>query len=151
MRYLLLILLLISKTATADCYIVTNLMTYWQSRLNVLGIPVGDFKDKVFSITVSEEKVSVYPGRWDCIAHGKQIVDCGENVKLVTLNDKEIEQLTSSSDEKAPRDPKKYVYMATEGNIKQNWHLMPEENQVYLTVPKSNKSIYYKGVIKGKC
>lgn len=151
MRYLLLILLLISSTATADCFIVTSLMTKWQYGLYSLGIPIGGFKDKEFRIDISKDKASVTPGRWDCVAHGKYLVDCGESVKSVRLKDKEIEQLTSSGDEKAPRDPKKYVYMTTQGNIKQHWYLMPEQNLVSLMIPKSNKMKLYNGVIKGKC
>jgi len=98
MRYLILVLLLISKTVTADCFIVSELMTKWQSGLDALGIPVGEFKDKEFRITIGEDKASVSPGKWNCIIVGKNVVNCGENVKLVKLNDKEIEQLTSGDE-----------------------------------------------------
>jgi len=151
MRYLLLVMLFISQTATAECYMVTELMTKWQMGLDALGIPVGQYKDKEFRLTLSEDKASVSPGSMNCMPLGKSAMECGEDLRLVRLNESEIEQLKRSGQIGADADPKKFVYTVTKGNVEQIWHLFFENNTVVLMIPEEKEMKQYHGIIKGKC
>lgn len=151
MRCLLLILLLISRTVTAECYVVTELMTKWQSGLDALGLPVGEFKDKEFRLTIKDHEASVTPGDWNCLSLGKSALQCGENLKLVRLSESEVEQLKRTGEIGASADPKKYVYTAVEGDVKQVWHLFFDKNKVLLMISEQKNMKNYSGIIKGKC
>jgi len=150
-RYLLLVLLLISKVATADCFVVTKLMTKWQFGLDELGVSFGEFKDKEFRITITEDMALVSPGGLDCIRLGKSSLECGKDLKLVRLSESEVEHLKSTGEIGADADPKKFAYTVTEGNVKQIWHLLVETNEVVLMIPKQKKMKQYRGLIKGRC
>ena len=148
-RYLLLVLLLISNVATADCFVVTNLMTKWQLELDELGVSFGKFKDKEFHITITEDMALVSPGGLNCIRIGKALLECGEDLKLVRLSESEVEYLKSTGEIGPDANPKKFAYTVTEGTVKQIWHLIVKTNEVFLTIPEKNKM--YRGVIKGRC
>lgn len=153
MRYLLLILLFLSNAAIADCYVVTNLMTNWDIQLNKLGIYFGEFKDKEFRITIAGDKSQVSPGGLECVAHAKFTVECGKDVKSVTLSESEIEQYKNAGVISADADTnlEKFVYKVTKGVVEQIWHLLVEDNQVILMIPQKSKMKKYVGQIKSKC
>jgi len=151
MRYLLLVLLLISKTVTADCFVVTELMTKWQFGLDALGMPVGEFKNNEFRITINEEGALVSPGNWNCLPLGNSSLECGEELERVRLDKNEVEQLKKSGEIGASADTDKYVYTVTKGVVKQIWHLFLDTNKAVLLIPEQNNMKQYSGVIKGKC
>jgi len=153
MRYLLLTLLLLSNAVNADCYVATNLMTDWQAVLNKFGVSIGEFKDKEFRITITEDKAQIYPDGWECVEHAKFTLECGDDVKSVTLSQSEIEQYKSAGviGADANPDPKKFVYKVTKGEIKQIWHLLVEDSRVVLMIPQKSKMIKYVGQIESKC
>jgi len=153
MRYLLLTLLLLSNAAIADCYVVTKLMTNWEIQLNKLGISFGEFKDKEFRITITDDKAQVSPGVLECITHVKFTLECGKEVKSVTLSESEIEQYKSAGVIGADADtnPEKFVYKVTKGDVEQIWHLFVEDKQVVLMIPQKSKMKKYIGQIKSKC
>jgi len=126
-------------------------MTKWQFGLDALGMPVGEFKNNEFRITINEEGALVSPGNWNCLPLGNSSLECGEELERVRLDKNEVEQLKKSGEIGASADTDKYVYTVTKGVVKQIWHLFLDTNKAVLLIPEQNNMKQYSGVIKGKC
>jgi len=150
-RYLIIMLLFISNTVTANCFIVTNLMTVWEANLDALGMPVGAIKEKEFQITIDDKGASVSPGSWTCIRITKKIIECGEDLRLAVLDETEIEQLKKSGVISPDADTGNNILTVTKGTVKQSWYLMYKSNEVFLESFEGKKTKKYYGQIKGTC
>lgn len=134
----------LNKTASAECFIVTDLSTYWQRKFSWLPFN-KDRQNIAYKITIDNGRVQIEPSVLDCVLANSSSISnsihilCGSNISF------EKNESTNQTD--SGKADLLIELTKTKGNVKESWQLHKDLGIAIVTV-YDGKAKMYNGILR---
>lgn len=150
MRILVLLIMIASTPASAECFIVTDLSTYWQRKLSWV-LNNTDRQSIEYQITIKDGHVQLDPGKLECALTDTSSMS--DTVKFLCGKDVSIDKSDSDNHGNSSASGLHVESSKVRGTMMESWSLHKDlgVSGIAIVTVYSGKAKTYNGIIKAGC